>query len=127
VFLWLYTLNIPGTDFSEFVSGVASYLALLTLVGTLGPLVVGALHDRGWQLRTLLFVAVTCPFAGAGALFVGLALANPDGFFALAEERLNLSPRPASQSPASLSDDGESGARGGDRDDRAGGKERRAA
>ena len=58
---------------------------------------------------------------------MSLALANPDGFFALAGERLNLSPQPTSRSPASLSDDGESGARGGDRDDRAGGMEKRAA
>ena len=123
----LHRKHSGALTFQNFLSGVASYLALLTLVGTLGPLVVGALHDRGWQLKTLLFVAVTCPFAGAGILFVGLALANPDGFFALAGVRLNLSPQPASRCPASLSDDGESGAWGGDRDDRAGGMERRAA
>lgn len=64
-------------------SGLASFLAFLTFVGTLGPLVVGALHDRGWGLDTLLCLSVTCPFAVAGLLFVGLALNNPDGFLPL--------------------------------------------
>ena len=61
-------------------TGLASYMAFLTSVGTLGPLMVGAMHELGWGLDTLLFFSVTCPFVLAGLVFIGLAVANPDGF-----------------------------------------------
>jgi len=61
-------------------TGLASYMAFLTSVGTLGPLSVGALHELGGQLDTLLLCSVTCPFAIAGLIFLALAIANPDGF-----------------------------------------------
>jgi len=36
--------------------------------------------NRGWDLGTLLFLSVTCPFLLAGLLFLSLALQNPDGY-----------------------------------------------
>ena len=48
-------------------------------VGTLGPLIVGALHEAGWALNVLLLLFVSLPLALAGALFMGLAIANPEG------------------------------------------------
>ena len=62
------------------VTGLASYIAFLTSVGTLGPLIVGALHELGGDLQTLLFFSVTCPFVVAGLVYICLAVTNPQGF-----------------------------------------------
>ena len=108
-FLFIFLLFQSMVPKKGGTSAVASYLALLTFVGTMGPLVVGALHDSGWQLKTLLFLSVSCPFAVAGLLFVGLAMANSDGFYVLAGDGFK----------GRLSDDGEGAAVwGGERDGR---------
>ena len=62
------------------VTGLASYIAFLTSVGTLGPLTVGYLHELGGDLQTLLFFSVTCPFVLAGLVYISIAASNPEGF-----------------------------------------------
>ena len=61
-------------------TGLAIYLAICTLFGTLGPIIVGVMQDSfGYSLRSVLALMLAANYFSAGVLLLVLAYLHRDG------------------------------------------------
>jgi hypothetical protein len=78
--------DIYGKYFQELLpkhlhaTGLSIYLAICTLFGTLGPIIVGLMQDSyGYSLRTVLAFMLAVNYFSAGVLLLLLAYLHQDG------------------------------------------------